>query len=399
MNASVTPIVAGELAHGAFQHGFESYGVDILRRVAELGKRSGGTLHCSYTGAFPPPPPRTFIPLDLTPLANMDAALLDSSEAPDWRRGEHPDLCDLPKGEQVFAGVPFRVPEGPRGAIGLSRRAGYAPQVELPVHTRAAAIYFLHTLARTVDGVGGVITLHYADGTSHTQYVLEGRHALPISHWIYPELHYDVHDKRRAEVAWRGVHPGHLNQQVVVYGLDNPHPERVISHITLEAAANGGMWFVLGVTISDTEVYFTPDPVSFGIPNGWGAAAVVYALIEGLAGVVDAGVACDRVDLSPRWTAAGVEQVSVTVHYPESGGYVAYNYRRDVQNDALVLDLTGSGDSCACHVLLPEEAGDVVAVGVDGTPVDWTLSRVEGSRYVAFVVSLPGPHQIIIRLR
>jgi hypothetical protein len=143
MNASVTPIVAGELAHGAFQHGFESYGVDILRRVAELGKRSGGTLHCSYTGAFPPPPPRTFIPLDLTPLANMDAALLDSPEAPDWRRGEHPDLCDLPKGEQVFAGVPFRVPEGPRAAIGLSRRAGYAPQVELPVHTRAAAIYIL----------------------------------------------------------------------------------------------------------------------------------------------------------------------------------------------------------------------------------------------------------------
>src|SRR5690348_5051274 len=27
MNGSVTPIVAGELARGAFEHGFESYGV------------------------------------------------------------------------------------------------------------------------------------------------------------------------------------------------------------------------------------------------------------------------------------------------------------------------------------------------------------------------------------
>ena len=36
MNMGVTPIVAGELAHGAFEHGFEDYGVDILRRVAAL---------------------------------------------------------------------------------------------------------------------------------------------------------------------------------------------------------------------------------------------------------------------------------------------------------------------------------------------------------------------------
>lgn len=397
MNASVTPIVAGELAHGAFEHGFESYGVDILRRLAALGKAHGGQFHCSYTGAFPPPPPRAFTPLDLTPVANVDAALLNTPEAPDWRRGEHPDLRDLPKGEQVFAEIPFHISEGERGALALSTRTGYARQVELPIGGRAGAIYFLHALARTVDGVGGVITLHYADGSSYTKYVIEGQDALPISHWIYLDVRHDEHDKRRAEVAWRSVHPRHLNLQVVAYGLDNPHPEKEIARLTLRAAENGGMWFVLGITTSDAEVYFRPGPISFGIPNGWGAAAVVYALIEGLAGVVDAGVAYNRVTLSPRWTAAGKEQAEVVVHYPASDGYVAYRYRRDPQSGALEFELTGSGEQCACHVLLPEDWADVAGVSVDGAPVKFALKQVESSRYVDFDVSLPGPRRVVIR--
>ncbi|MFW5835917.1 MAG: hypothetical protein ACOCVK_00750 [bacterium] len=36
-NGGVKTIVAGELAHGAFEHGFEEYGADILKRIHDIG--------------------------------------------------------------------------------------------------------------------------------------------------------------------------------------------------------------------------------------------------------------------------------------------------------------------------------------------------------------------------
>lgn len=41
VNGGVSPMVAGELAHGAFEHGFERYGVDIVNRIADLGVQYG----------------------------------------------------------------------------------------------------------------------------------------------------------------------------------------------------------------------------------------------------------------------------------------------------------------------------------------------------------------------
>lgn len=43
VNGGIMPLVGGELAHAAFQHGFEDYGVDILRRYYELAIQPGET--------------------------------------------------------------------------------------------------------------------------------------------------------------------------------------------------------------------------------------------------------------------------------------------------------------------------------------------------------------------
>jgi len=405
MNASVTPIVAGELARGAFTFGQEAYGVDILRRVLALAQPTR-YLHCSYTGAYPPPPRREFTPLRLSAWANVDVSLLESPEAPDWQAQEHPNLAEFPTGVLNFEGVPFHVEDGRRGAIAVSDRAGYLRQVEIPISARAGCIYFLHTLARVRSGVGGMIVLKYADGSSYSTLVKEGENALVLNHWGYPELQYDKHDKRRAVAVWRMNHPQHLNMQVTAYGLDHPHPEKEIRSLVLksvsETGADGGtMWFVLGLTLSDAPVYFPPEPVSFGIPDQWGAAAVVYALLEGLAGVVDAGTAYRRVNLSPRWAAAGVEQVEAVVHYPASDGYLAYHYRRQPDNagdDRIWLEVTGSGDVCECHLLWPANTGSVETVLVDGRMVPFTICRVADSSYVDFILPLPGPAAIEIRL-
>jgi hypothetical protein len=49
MNGGVNTIVGGELAKAAFQHGYEAYGVDILKRMMELMKTHNGDLPVSYT--------------------------------------------------------------------------------------------------------------------------------------------------------------------------------------------------------------------------------------------------------------------------------------------------------------------------------------------------------------
>jgi hypothetical protein len=155
---------------------------------------------------------------------------------------------------------------------------------------------------------------------------------------------------------------------------------------------------IAGVSLSDRETYFPQSPISFGIPNGWGAAAVVYALVEGLAGVVDKGVAYDRAQLAPRWPASGVDAADVTITYPSSGGYVAYRYRHDRSARRIAIELTGIGTACDCHVLLPTGA-TAADVSVDGKRVASTISEVESSKYVDFTLDASIPRTLVIAYR
>jgi len=134
-----------------------------------------------------------------------------------------------------------------------------------------------------------------------------------------------------------------------------------------------------------------PSAVSFGIPDNWGAAAVVYALVEGLAGVKDAGVAFDRVRLSPRWEAAHVDHAEATIKYEASGGYVSYQYRKD--GNALHLLLTGNGSSFELALLLPENVS-VKSVSVNGEACGFTTRKVENSAYCCFTLDGLGVKEI-----
>lgn len=391
MNASVTPIVAGELAHGAFEHGFEDYGVDILLRLSELGKRFNHRFHCTYTGAISPAPERSFTPLDISPLANVDSSGTGAEGVPGWSGKGEDDLHEMPAGKQEFVGIPFTIPDpvnnGRRACIGLSSRPGYATRVEREVHAPARSIYFLHTMAGGT--LAGWITLHYADGTSFTEYVLRGSN---IQGFWQPTA--TSNDKAR--VAWYGNNKLTQNVGVMVYGLDNPHPQREIERITCTSSEDGSFWAIFGITLSDQAVYFPPSPISHGIPDNWGVAAVVYALIEGLVGVVDNDVAYKHATLAPRWPAAQVEQASATVTYPASRGYVAYNYNHRPASKTISIELTGSGERCDCHILLPSGVEQVLNVSENGHSLDFTTTNVEQSQYVDFAVPLPAPRTVEI---
>jgi hypothetical protein len=407
VNGGVSPIFAGELARGAFIHGFESYGADVLSRVLDLSKSSGDEIRFAYTGAYPPPPEPRFTPVDLSKQANMDLGGKGAPGVPGWMAAMPDDhLGNLPTGRRELAGVPFLVPDpatnGRRGAIAVSRRPGFPEHVLVPVGARAGSIYVLHSVGSAGNlKVAGAITFVYEDGTEATQYAVQDRN---VSGWWYPSLeaswpggYGSPRHPPLVKLAWRGRSDVCPNVGIYWYGLDNPHPDRRVQAIAFTAALDGAIYAVAGLTLADQPLYQKPPAVSFGGPDNWAAGAVVYGLVEGLAGVVDRDVAYRVAGVSPRWPAAGTNEAKVVVHYPASDGYLAYDYRHDPAQREIALTVTGSGERAECHVLLPAGTTAATAVGDGSKAVAFTTSRIEASAYADFTLELPGPRTVRVR--
>ena len=241
------------------------------------------------------------------------------------------------------------------------------------MNAKAASIYFLHAANRSY--YAGSIILQYDDGTSRVDPVGPGK----ISNWWYPSAPQNLKQTPVTRVAWRGQNRFSRNVGVCLYGLNNPRPERNISSIRFLGAGDSTKWMVLGVTLSDHPVYSQPDMVSAGIPDNWGAAAVVYALVEGLCGVKDRGVAYDHALLAPRWPAADEKKAAVTIRYPASGGYVSYWYRQE--GGILELTYTGTQKRSDLALLLPE-GRKIAGVRVNDREVPYQVNERGTSRYL-----------------
>jgi hypothetical protein len=388
MNGGVHGHVAGELARGAFANGFESYGADILERIRVLGKRFENTVRFAYTGAIEvPDTTRTFTPVPLAAVATMDLGDKGGPGVPRWMEGQPGnDLADLPTGEQHFAGVPFSIADparnGRRSAVAVRMYSATLPQrVVVPVNRTAGSLYLLNTAKETgPSNVGGCLTLTYGDGTRYETYLLVNTH---YCNWWYPVLR-----NRRAGIAWRGSNKVTNDVGVSWCVIDNPFPAKKIKNVTVSAAQEGATYALLALTLADKPWYTVPDPLSSGGPDNWAGATCMAALIEGLAGAGNLSTAFDSTAISPRWMAAGVDSVSVSVHYPASDGYVAYRYRHDTAERRISVLLTGSGTSAVLRVLLPVGVTAVKAATLNAAPLSASVESVESSHYAVLPVRL-----------
>jgi hypothetical protein len=315
-------------------------------------------------------------------------------------------LGNLPTGRQTFAGVPFLVADpaanGRRGAVAVSRRAGFPGRVSIPLGRKAGSLYLLHSVGNAGNlEVAGAIRFVYEDGSEATQYAVQDRN---VSGWWYPALEASWpggYGSPRlpplVRLAWRGRSDVCPNVGIYWYGLDNPHPERTVRSIDLVAAEDGAIYAVAGLTLADRPLHQPPPAVSFGGPDNWAAGAIVYALVEGLAGVVDRDTAYRVAGVAPRFSAAGTDAAKVVVHYPASDGYVAYDYRHDPAKREIALTLAGSGETAECHVLLPAGVGAATAVTEGGRPLAFATSRMEASAYADFTLPLAGARDVVVR--
>jgi hypothetical protein len=135
-NGGLKTIVAGELAHGAFEHGFEAYGADILQRVHDIGAAHADRLFYGFTGGIIPRPKTNFQKLDLSGVANLEYRSRVTRDAVAWCDEDALGLDGFPAGTFDADGVPFDLidPEqhNGRGGVALCHSAESALPVDEP---------------------------------------------------------------------------------------------------------------------------------------------------------------------------------------------------------------------------------------------------------------------------
>ena len=122
------------------------------------------------------------------------------------------------------------------------------------------------------------------------------------------------------------------------------------------------------------------------IPDQWGQAAFVSALVEGLAGVVDKSILFREVEISPRWYFAGIQKTSVNVGYGGDGNQVGYTYSFDPKSNRVEINLTGKFEKFILRVPFPENAKRASAT-VNGRNVAVTNDQVNQSQYAVLTGS------------
>ena len=393
-NGGVLVVVGGELAHGAFEHGYEAYGADILARIKAIADRYNGYLPVTLRGKAAEPPQRTFQSLSIKAQANV-AHGSGAQGVPVWSDQPEMNLNGLPAGKQDLQGIPFEVLDAAsnsfRTSIVVSRQEPYPASVSIPAGVKAASVYLLNA-ADAHAPAGTTLAFHYADGK--TQFVDVEAHS-----WAFPsDTQYAKAGPRTEDtyrVVWREKTSDDQQAGLYATGVNNPHPDREIASLELHAAGAHSRWLIMAVTLSSAPVFFTPwDDLSTGIPDGWNGS-VLYALFEGLAGIKDEGAAFSKTSVTPRWPSAEVTAAEITLRYPASAGYCTYKYR--AQQEKLALDFTGSAESFSLQLLLPT-GRQAKRTLLNDRVVATTERRIEDSIYLVLPTVGPGVHRLEVDL-
>jgi hypothetical protein len=121
--------------------------------------------------------------------------------------------------------------------------------------------------------------------------------------------------------------------------------------------------------------------------DGWGAGAMLGALIEGAGGISDRTSRFEDLILAPRWAAdSAFETVRVVARYAASDSYVAYIWHRE--EGRITLDLTGTAGSAYVRILVPRDVSrKPLRVTLDGRAVPTMIDKAGETPYVAVPLS------------
>ena len=129
----------------------------------------------------------------------------------------------------------------------------------------------------------------------------------------------------------------------------------------------------------------TPQPE--GGPSAWGAAALISAVDEGLAGITDLGVRYDELGFSPRFPVTEYRELRYLTGYEVSGTLVDVRYI--LTDEGMRYDVYSPAKRITAHILLPK-GKECRTLLLGGTPVPFTTETVADSHYVNLVTEASG---------
>ncbi len=137
----------------------------------------------------------------------------------------------------------------------------------------------------------------------------------------------------------------------------------------------------------DGDIYFLYSPEDMspqdGGPSAWGAAALLSAVDEGLAGIVDEDSLYRTIKLSPRFVVTDYTELRYITGYECSHTFV--DLRFVSKDEGLRYDIFSKAERIDAHILLPKgrEADYLL---LNGERVDFTSVSVAESKYVDLTI-------------
>ncbi len=133
----------------------------------------------------------------------------------------------------------------------------------------------------------------------------------------------------------------------------------------------------------DGRIYFLYHPDSKPHPEmgpcAWGAAALMYAVDEGLAGIVDRDVQYGMIDFSPRFPVTHYKELRYITGYESAD--VTVDVKFIVKEEGMRYDVKSPARQINAHILLPK--GKTCAqLYVNGVPQAFSTSTIGDSCYV-----------------
>ena len=136
------------------------------------------------------------------------------------------------------------------------------------------------------------------------------------------------------------------------------------------------LWYFPDGTASTVDTSTSPDALP---TDGWGSGAMLWAFVEGLCGIVDAGHSFQQVRCAPRWAATEEDKALIRVGYAASGASFGYDYAHDAEAHTIRLTFAVAA-AVDLHLLVPQGMRPV-RMTWDTRDVAFDIADVEASAY------------------
>lgn len=209
------------------------------------------------------------------------------------------------------------------------------------------------------------------------EYIERVKHTSYFAEWFTIDLPYEDFD---------GLKKGHY-----VNGAISPFTAGELAKAEFNNGYEEYGWNIIQRFVKlverDENVYFlynidsTPQPE--GGPSAWGAAALISAIDEGLAGINDIGVRYDKMYFTPRFTVTYYTELRYITGYEKTKTLVDVRYI--LKDSGIRYDIYSPAKEIKCHILLPK--GRICSeLHISGKKAQFEIVSVAESKYVDFEV-------------